>query len=66
LFRLPDPGHKGTPFCPGLAFPVGKPRQQVFPNRDKSTGVSLSQKVKKERLNLKTYMSASDFLDKIC
>ena len=27
---------------------------------------SLSQKVKKERLNLKTYMSASDFLDKIC
>ena len=23
--------------CPGLAFPVGKPGQQRFPNRDKST-----------------------------
>jgi len=34
-------------FCPGLAFPVGKPGQQGFPNRDKSTGVFLSQKVKK-------------------
>ena len=28
LSRLPDPGQKGTPFCPGLAFPVGKPGQQ--------------------------------------
>ena len=37
LSRLPDPGQKGTPFCPGLAFPVGKPGQQRFPNRDKST-----------------------------
>ena len=37
LSRLPDPGQKGTPFCPGLAFPVGKPGQQGFPNRDKST-----------------------------
>ena len=27
LSRLPDPGQKGTPFCPGLAFPVGKPGQ---------------------------------------
>ena len=37
LSRLPDPGQKGTPFCLGLAFPVGKPGQQWFPNRDKST-----------------------------
>ena len=37
LSRLPDPGQKGTPFCPGLSFPVGKPGQQRFPNRDKST-----------------------------
>jgi len=37
LSRLPDPGQKGTPFCLGLAFPVGKPGQQRFPNRDKST-----------------------------
>jgi len=29
------PGTKGPPFCPGLAFPVGKPGQQGFPNRDK-------------------------------
>ena len=26
-----------VPFCPGLAFSVGKPGQQGFPNRDKST-----------------------------
>ena len=31
------PGTKGHPFCPGLAFPVGKPGQQGFPNWDKST-----------------------------
>jgi hypothetical protein len=31
------PGTKGHPFCPGLAFPVGKPGQQRFPNQDKST-----------------------------
>ena len=30
------PGTKGHPFCPGLAFSVGKPGQQRFPNRDKS------------------------------
>ena len=41
------PGTKGHPFCPELAFPVGKPGQQGFSNRDKSTGVFLSQKVKK-------------------
>ena len=35
LSRLPDPGQKGTPFCPGLAVPVGKPGQQRFPNQDK-------------------------------
>ena len=35
LSRLPDPGQKDPPFCPGLAFPVGKPGQQGFPNRDK-------------------------------
>ena len=34
LSRLPDPGQKGTPFCPSLAFPVGKPGQKGFPNRD--------------------------------
>jgi hypothetical protein len=37
---LPDPGQKGTPFCPGLAFLVGKPGQinvfvVVWPNIDK-------------------------------
>ena len=37
LSRLPDPGQKGTPFYPGLAFSVGKLGQQGFPNRDKST-----------------------------
>jgi len=29
------PETKGPPFCPDLAFPVGKPEQQGFPNRDK-------------------------------
>jgi len=33
LSRLPDPGQKGTPFCPGLTFPVEKPEQKEFPNR---------------------------------
>ena len=28
-------GTKKLPFCPGLTFPVGKPGQQKFPNRDK-------------------------------
>ena len=37
LSRLPNAGQNGTPFCPGLAFPVGKPGQQEFPNQDKST-----------------------------
>jgi len=37
LSRLPHPGQKGTAFCPGQAFPVGKPGQQRFLNRDKST-----------------------------
>ena len=31
------PGTKDHPFCPGLALPVGKPGQQGFPNRNKST-----------------------------
>ena len=31
-----DPGQKSTPFCSDLAFPVGKPGQQRFSNRDKS------------------------------
>ena len=36
LSRLPDPGQKSSSFCPGMAFPVGKPGQKRFPNRDKS------------------------------
>ena len=28
LSRLPDPGQKSSPFCPGIAFPVGKPGQK--------------------------------------
>ena len=38
LSRLPDPGQKGTPFCPDLAFPVGKPGQKGFPNRERQAG----------------------------
>ena len=45
LSRLPDLGQKGNPFCPGLAFPVGKPGQQGFPNRDKSTFFSSEMKI---------------------
>ena len=30
------PVARPTPFCAGQTFPVGKPGQQRFPNRDKS------------------------------